>query len=231
MDRRPRLSPARKTLASSGGIEPHEQTSLCTLGKSPKTWARGSRSQLSGSTARGSHRRELNLIVSHRYTPLAGQSFPPQYTHECGPTAGTVIERLCANRRADGTGKAGLGRGGHRRPQRLAQPLHNVTFSHRPPVRCAGATACPAIVATRDTTLSMARRAMFSRGSPRPIEADNLAFGKHRTHAADVTVGSPGTRQVGHLLLKYLGGRRYQKAPRAGGALVVHGELGHAAHF
>ena len=40
-----------------------------------------------------------------------------QYTHECEPKADALIERLCANRRADGTGKASLGRGGHRRPQ------------------------------------------------------------------------------------------------------------------
>ena len=48
-----------------GGIEPHEQVVVMHIGQVAQDLGEGSGSQLGGSTTRGRHRRELNLIVSH----------------------------------------------------------------------------------------------------------------------------------------------------------------------
>lgn len=50
------------------------------IGQIAQDLGEGSGSQLGGSTARGRHRRELNLIVSHRYLLSSVNQFL-QYTH------------------------------------------------------------------------------------------------------------------------------------------------------
>lgn len=62
-----------------GGIEPHEQVVVMHIWQIAQDLGEGSGSQLSGSTARGSHRRKLNLIVSHRYLLSSVNHFLPVY--------------------------------------------------------------------------------------------------------------------------------------------------------
>ncbi len=62
-----------------GGIEPHEQVVIMHIGQIAQDLGEGSGSQLGGSTARGRHRRELNLIVSHRYLLSSVNHFLPVY--------------------------------------------------------------------------------------------------------------------------------------------------------
>lgn len=80
-------------------------------------------------------------------------------------------------------------------------------------------------VATRDTTESTTPRAMFSRGSPTPHEADGLALGKHGARAQDLG-GDAGARERRELVVAHAQpiGHDLEEAPRARRALVVHRE-------
>ena len=75
----PQVLPYAEDARIVGGIEPHEQVVVMHIGQVAQDLGEGSGSQLSGSTARGSHRRELNLIVSHRYLPSSVNHFLPVY--------------------------------------------------------------------------------------------------------------------------------------------------------
>ena len=75
----PQVLPYAKDARIVGGIEPHEQVVVMHIGQVAQDLGEGSGSQLSGSTARGRHRRELNLIVSHRYLLSSGNHFLPVY--------------------------------------------------------------------------------------------------------------------------------------------------------
>ncbi len=68
-------------------------------------------------------------------------------------------------------------------------------------------------------------RAMFSRGSPTPHEADDLALGKHGARAQDLG-GDAGARERRELVVAHAQpiGHDLEEAPRARRALVVHRE-------
>ena len=75
----PQVLPYAEDARIVGGIKPHEQVVVMHIGQIAQDLGEGSGSQLSGSTARGSHRRELNLIVSHRFLLSSVNHFLPVY--------------------------------------------------------------------------------------------------------------------------------------------------------
>lgn len=75
----PQVLPYAEDARIVGGIEPHEQVVVMHIGQFAQDLGEGSGSQLSGSTARGRHGRELNLIVSHRYLLSSVNHFLPVY--------------------------------------------------------------------------------------------------------------------------------------------------------
>ena len=100
----PRFSPTRKTLASSEVSNPTRRVSLCTLGKSPRTWARAPGANLAAQPE------AAVICVSFTSSPAIDSSShrsisSSQYTHG-GAESGRLIasplrERLCANGRID----------------------------------------------------------------------------------------------------------------------------------
>ena len=76
---KPQVLPYAEDTRIVGGIEPHEQIVVGHIWQVAQDLGEGSGSQLSGSTARGRHRRELNLIVSHRYLLSSVNHFLPVY--------------------------------------------------------------------------------------------------------------------------------------------------------
>lgn len=107
--------------------------------------------------------------------------------------------------------------------QRNQQPGHPAPTQARPPRaprRPRPGQAWPPV-----TPPSRRPRAMFSRGSPTPHEADGLALGKHGARARDLG-GDAGARERRELVVAHARpiGHDLEEAPRARRALVVHRE-------
>lgn len=190
----------------------------------------------------------------HRPRPLrpripTASAATPRPPRPRGPSAGAADPTPPTNRALwplDGTARAPqlvkvhvLSANGNQQPghpaarasgsQRIRQPAQPAARASGTYPGSAATSAAPpeawTSVATRDTTESTTPRAMFSRGSPTPHEADGLALGKHGARAQDLG-GDAGARERRELVVAHARpiGHDLEEAPRARRALVVHRE-------
>ena len=99
---RPKLSPTRKTLASSEVSNPTSRLSLCTLGKSPRTWARAPGANLAAQPEAAVIC--VSLMKSSAIDPSSHRSiFSSQYTHGGAASGRRIATPTRRSRRDKGT--------------------------------------------------------------------------------------------------------------------------------